>query len=138
MTARTDTKFKPGQSGNPEGRKPGSGKVGAMRAALEKDWKDIQAVLVKKAKEGDMQAIRIVAERMIPPLRAVESAVPVDLSGATLSEKGNAVLEAVAAGTLAPGQAAQILQGLGAMARVLETDELAKRIEALEAKSNGK
>jgi len=85
-----------------------------------------------------MQAIRIVAERMIPPLRAVESTVPVDLSGGSLSEKGNAVLEAVAAGTLAPGQAAQILQGLGAMARVMETDELAKRIEALEAKSNGK
>ena len=44
------------------------------------------------------------------------------------------MLEAAATGALAPGQAAQLLTSLGALANLIEADELAARIAAVEAK----
>lgn len=50
----------------------------------------------------------------------------------SLSEQGRAAIDAMAAGTIAPGVAASILQALAAQARVVEVDELLRRIESLE------
>jgi hypothetical protein len=44
------------------------------------------------------------------------------------------VLRAAATGDLSPGQAAQLMTALAAQAKLTETDELAARIAALEAK----
>lgn len=55
-----------------------------------------------------------------------------DLAGDTLSAKAAAVLDAVAAGELAPGQAAQLVSALGTMAKIIETDDLAQRVAKLE------
>jgi|GEM_PF-4537850 len=55
-----------------------------------------------------------------------------DLAGATLSARAAAVLDAVAAGELAPGQAAQLVNALGTMAKIIETDDLAQRVAKLE------
>lgn len=144
MTQKRDTRFKPGESGNPSGRTPGSGWVAAARKALEEDWtgkpgqEGIKAILVKKAKEGDMAAIRIVAERVCPPIKAMEPATPINLPEGSLTDRANSVLAGLADGTLNPSQAAQLLQALGAVAKVQEVDELARRIEALEARNQGK
>lgn len=130
-----DTRFQPGQSGNAAGRPPGLGWAAQMRKDMEADWPAIREVLIAKAKDGDLQAIRLVAERICPPLRAAETTAPVKLAGKTLTEKAEGVFGALADGELAPGQASHILQALGALAKVRETDELARRIEALEARS---
>ena len=45
---------------------------------------------------------------------------------------GSRVLSAVSAGELAPGQGAQLLAAIGALARVAEIDELTLRITKLE------
>ncbi len=50
----------------------------------------------------------------------------------SLTEQGRAVLRAVAAAELAPGQGAQLLSAIGVLARVIEIDELQVRIAALE------
>ena len=42
------------------------------------------------------------------------------------------MLSAVSMGDLAPGQGAQLLAAIGALARVVEIDELTERIEKLE------
>ena len=42
------------------------------------------------------------------------------------------MLAAAGCGDLAPGQAAQLLAGLAALAKLTETDELARRIGVLE------
>lgn len=47
--------------------------------------------------------------------------------------QGRAVLSAVAAGELAPGQGAALLGAIGTLARVTEIDDLTARIEKLEA-----
>ena len=73
-------------------------------------------------------------EWVIAPLKASEEPAPLALPDGTLPEQGRAVLVAVAAGDLAPGQGAALLASLGTLAKLIETDELAARVAALEAR----
>ena len=128
-------KWGPGVSGNPAGKTPGSGELQRLRATIAADVPDILAGLVTAAKGGDVQAARLILERVLPPIKATEHAQALPLpDGGTLTAQGRAVLSAVAAGELAPGQGAQLLAAIGSLARVTEIDELAARIAALEGK----
>ncbi|WP_426117260.1 DUF5681 domain-containing protein [Massilia sp. PWRC2] len=126
--------WKPGQSGNPNGRPPGTSEVGRLRAAISEHLPEIIAQLVNKARGGDTQAARLLLERVLPPVKAVEATVTLELTPrASLTEQGESIVRAVAVGLLAPGQAGALLAGLGSIARLKEVDELTKRLEALEA-----
>lgn len=127
-------RWKPGESGNPAGRRPGTGEVARLRAAIAEHVPEIVAKLVEAAKDGDTQAARLLLERVIAPLKAAEESAAVPLPAGTLAEQGRALLSAAAAGELAPGQAAALLGALGTLARVVEVDELTRRVEALEAR----
>ncbi len=126
--------WKKGQSGNPAGRKPGTGEVAKIRAAIADKVPDILNALLARALEGDTGAARLLLERTVAPLKAVEPAQALSLPDGTLTEQGRAVLASVAAGELAPGQGAALVGAIGALARVAEVDELAQRVAALEAK----
>lgn len=127
--------WKPGQSGNPKGKTPGSGELQRLRATIASDVPEILAGLVTAAKGGDIQAARLILERVLPPVKAIEQAVELSIpDGGTLTAQGRAVLSAVAMGDLAPGQGAQLLAAIGALSKIAETDELRTRIEKLEAK----
>ena len=126
------TAWKPGQSGNPKGRKPGSSEAGRLRAAIGQHVPEILASLTEQAKAGDVQAARLLLERTLPALRAQEPTQPLALPDGTLTEQGRAVLAAIGAGTLAPAQGSQLLAAVAALARVAEVDELERRIAALE------
>ena len=127
-------RWKPGESGNPAGRKPGSGEVAKLRAAMAKHVPALLAVLVERALSGDIGAARLLLERTISPLKATEEAAQLAMPEGTLTEQGRAVLVAVACGGLAPGQGAALLSSLGTLAKLVETDELMRRIDALEAR----
>jgi hypothetical protein len=68
----------------------------------------------------------------------VEQAIALDLTGDSLTAKASAVLSAVSAGNLAPGQGSQLITAISQLARVAEIDELTARITALEARKNAK
>lgn len=137
MIEKKQKGWKPGQSGNPRGKKPGSGELQKLRASIAADVPEILAGLVLAAKGGDVQAARLILERILPPVKAIEQAVPLQLpQGGTLTDQGRAVLAAVAVGELAPGQGSQLIAAIGQLARVTEIDELAARITSLEAKHN--
>lgn len=136
-TPKKDTKWKPGQSGNPKGKPKGSGEVQKLREAIGLHVPGIIKQLLTAAKGGDVQAARLLLERVLPPLKAVEQASPLTLPDGSLTEQGRAVLEAVGAGELAPGQGAQLITAIGTLARVVEVDELAQRIKNLEEKHHG-
>lgn len=126
-------KFKAGQSGNPAGRpKSVPTTVGGLREAIAKQVPQIIDVLVQQALAGDVQAARVLIERAIPAIKPMELPTPVVLPAGTLTEQGVAVLQSVAAGDLAPSQGAQLLTGIGTLARVAEVDELERRVKALE------
>lgn len=133
MTDKKPKGWQPGQSGNPSGKKPGSGALQKLRATLEADTPAILQTVVTAAKAGDMQACRIVLERVLPPMKATEASQPIDLPTGSLTDQGRAVLASVAAGELAPGQGAALLGAIGTLARVSEIDELSARVAALEA-----
>lgn len=137
-TTKKRGRWKTGESGNPSGRKPGTGEVGKLRHGIAAHLPEIITQLVARAKEGDTQAARLLLERVLPPMKPIEQAVTLSLpDGEGLTEQGRAIVQAVAAGTLAPGQGAQLLAGLGSLARITEIDELERRITALEGAKHG-
>ena len=139
MTARRGpTTWKPGQSGNPKGRTPGSGEIGKLRASISQHVPGIIDAMVSKAMEGDSGAARLLLERALPPIKASDQVHTLNLPEGTLTEQGRAVLSAVAAGELPPAQGAQLVAAIGQLARVVEIDELERRIAALEGSRNGK
>ena len=128
------TGWKKGQSGNPAGRKPGAGEVGAIRAAIAAQVPAIIKQLTTAALAGDVGAARLLLERTVALLKAVEPTVVVNMDGQTLTDQGRAVLASVVAGDVAPSQGAALLTSIGTLTRVRELDELATRVAALEAK----
>lgn len=78
---RSETLFKPGKGGNPRGRPKGSkNKATILREALaqdfdkalKKEFSEIMDALVSQAKKGDMKAIKIIMDRVVPVTKAVE------------------------------------------------------------------
>jgi hypothetical protein len=125
--------WKKGQSGNPKGRPAGVGQIGRFRAAIADRVPDIIDGLITRAIAGDTGAARLLIERVVPPLRPAEQTQALALpNGASLTEQGRAVVSAMARGELAPGQGAQIITALAALARVTELDEIEQRLTALE------
>jgi hypothetical protein len=124
-----------GVSGNPAGRKAGTGKVEKLRAAISGQIPELLNVLMERALMGDVPAARLLLERTIPPLKAAEDKQVLSLPNDTLAGQGRAVLASVASGELAPTQGAALIAAIGTLARVIEVDELSARIAALENKS---
>ena len=127
--------WKAGQSGNPAGRKPGTGAVAKIRASMAEHVPALVSMLLERAMAGDIGAARLLLERTIAPLKAAEQSAPVALPGGTLTEQGQAVIAAVASGELAPSQGAALLSSLGTLAKLAEADDLARRLAVLEARS---
>ncbi|AOF85799.1 hypothetical protein BSY239_843 [Hydrogenophaga sp. RAC07] len=133
MTTKKPGRWKPGESGNPKGRKPGTGEVGRIRASISARVPELLAALMARALAGDVGAARLLLERAVAPLKAAEQPQVLSLPSGTLTEQGRAVLASVAAGELAAGAGAALLGAIGTLARVSEIDELAARVAALES-----
>lgn len=130
------SRFKPGQSGNPKGKAPGT--RNAALVALDKIGLDsAQALLqtvIKKALDGDMLAARILLDRAWPVRkgRPVTFTLPPTETAADVVQSLARLLEAVADGqlTLEEGQAlASIIES---QRKAIETTELDARITELE------
>jgi hypothetical protein len=125
-------RWKAGESGNPAGRTPGSGQLQKLRDAIAEDVPEILASLVDAAKGGNINAARLILERVLPPLKAIEQAVALQLPVGTLTAKAGALLDAAALGELTPAQAAQLIAAVGTIGKITEFDELNARITQLE------
>jgi len=127
-------KFQPGTSGNPKGRPKGiPDRRQRLQKVITEQGEAVISKVVELALDGDIQALRVVTERLIPPLKATDEPVKFALAtSATLSDTGNAILHAAAAGKLTPAQAQALLAALASQSKIIEVDDLTKRIEALE------
>lgn len=135
MTTRKTT-WLPGQSGNPKGKPVGARNKATMMVLnlMETGAEDITKAVIEAARGGDLSAARLVLERIAAPMR--ERPIFIDLpdtsTGAGINHAQQAILEAVGAGELLPGEG-QVLAGIvEARRKAVETDDLEKRIAALE------
>ena len=133
------TRFKPGQSGNPNGRPKGSRHRVTLLAEQMVDGaaEEIVAKLIEYAKSGDPTALKILMDRILPPRKDRPTPFSLPLLGkpSDLPAALAVITSAVAQGemTLAEGEVASRL--LENFAKAIEVTELTCRIEALEQKA---
>ena len=131
---KQDHKFKKGQSGNPAGRPKGSGISGQLRKAITDSAADIVQAMITNAKAGDMQAAKALLDKVLPTLKpeALSVLLPDMVGAETLSAKAEAAIDAAGAGELSPSAASDLVSAIAGLAKIIETTELQKRLEALE------
>lgn len=125
--------FEKGESGNPSGRPPGiRDKRTAMRDLLLPHAPELVAKVVEMAKAGDATALRICLDRLIPPAKAKDDPVTLPGIADSIGDNTRVVVKALAEGELTPDEALTILQAMASQTRIIEADEIEKRIAALE------
>jgi hypothetical protein len=129
-TGRRGT-FKPGQSGGEaEGNeKRDHGGDGSPDGRRKRGRKAIEL-----AKAGDMTAIRLCMERILPPRkdRPVSFTLPTITSAKDALSALSALLTAVSTGELTPSEAAEVGKLVHGYVKATEINELPERLERLE------
>lgn len=136
-------RFVKGASGNPAGRPKGArNKVTARCAELLGDECDaIISRLVKDAKKGEPVALRLAVERLIPVRAARDRVVEVELPhverARDIAAAAAAVIQHAALGDITLSEAREFMLLLEGQRKVIETSDLAIRLEVLEAQADG-
>jgi hypothetical protein len=129
-------RFRPGQSGNPAGRRAGArNRTSALALKLmDADAEPVILALMRAAKGGDVAAIKLVLERIapMPRNRPVHFSMPSIETPADLGEAMGAILQAASDGELTPDEATAIASLVETRRRTIETLELEQRIARLE------
>lgn len=135
-------RFLSGTSGNPAGR-PRGARNHATRAAealLDGEIEGLARKAVDLALSGDTTAMRLCFDRVLPPRRG--RPVEIDLgpveSAHDIANALASVLKATASGQLTPEEADAICRIIETTRRAYETQELERRVEALEAASDAR
>ena len=122
------------------GRKAGSGQAAHYRAMLEPYAEDLIQQVVDLAKGGDMAALKLCLDRLCAPLRATDRLIIIDgmENCKELSEKGDLILEYVATGDITPAEASSLMGAISSQAKIIEADELERRVSELENRNESK
>ncbi len=134
--------FKKGKSGNPGGRKKGTPD---KRSQLRELIKPHAAALVEKAVRlaldgGDVSALRLLIDRIIPPIKAVSE--PVALAGipttGTLAEKIDAIFHAAATGKISIDEGQALASILRSTVDIADASTILEKLEEAENFQKGK
>jgi hypothetical protein len=132
-----DTKFKPGQSGNPSGRPKGSRHKTtiAIEQLLDGEAEEITRKAIEKAKEGDITALRLCLDRLAPPRkdRHIEFSLPKMQKASDAANASAAIVKAASCGDLTPSEAAELLKIVESYSRTLQASDFEERLEQLES-----
>ncbi len=130
--------FQKGQSGNPKGRPAGARnrRTIALEEMLEGEIEAITRAAIDAAKNGDMAAIRLIMDRVLPPARCrpISIDLPAITDAASISSAQAEILRAVSTGDLLLDEAEALSGLLEARRRSLEAADLEERIKQLEAR----
>lgn len=113
------------------------GKANNVARLLRGKWVDgaeeIADMIKAKALGGDLEAARIILERLYPKPKDAAVELP-DMPKGNLADMTGRVVQAVAQGELTPSEGQALASILAQHARIVETDELARRIDAIAAR----
>jgi len=127
----TQTKFKPGISGNPNGRPKDKTPATILRKSISQDMPEIIKTLVGLAKGGDVAAAKVLLDRICPALKP--QAMPISLpTNGTLAEQGSEIIKATMAGQIPPDIGSQLITALSNQGKLIELQEMAERLQRLE------
>ena len=126
--------FEPGNSGRPRGARHKT--TLAIEALLDGQHEALTQKAIEKALEGDTVALRLCLDRLAPARKdgPLSLTLPLVRSAADAVAASSAVLEAVAAGDVTPGEAGAVMALLTAHKSIIEAGDRENRITALEAK----
>ena len=129
-------RFKPGQSGNPNGRPKGARNKTtlAVEAMLDGEHEALTRKVIELAKDGDMGAMRLCMDRLAPARkdRHIEFALPKMQKASDAAEAAAAIVAAVSVGELTPSEASELTKVVECYARTLQVSDFEARLERLE------
>ena len=129
--------FKKGESGNPDGRPKGAkDKRTQYRELFDPHADDLIQKAIDLALAGDTACLKMCIDRLVSPFRAKNATVTLDDIEGSLTEKGEKIITAMGNGELSPSDASSMLSALAAQARIIEIEELEKRVSDLEARNH--
>src|SRR5258707_7959577 len=138
MEESQDSRWKKGQSGNPNGRAAGSRNRAtlALETLLDGQAEALTQKAIDLALAGDMAALRLCLDRILPPRkdRPVSIEMPTIDTAEDAKATSAALLAAVAAGSLTPSEAAEIGKLVDSHVKAIETTEVLARLDKLEQK----
>jgi hypothetical protein len=125
--------FAPGHSGNPAGRPAGSRNRATILMDLLAEGQGEE--ILRKNKRGDATARKLVLDRIWPVRkgRPVSLAIPPIDAAEDLVKALGFLASAVGSGELTPDESAALATVFETKRKAIETVDLAKRIETLEA-----
>jgi hypothetical protein len=132
-------RFEKGQSGNPAGRPPGARNKATLlaEAMFEGEAEAIVRMAIGKAKEGDITAIRLCLDRVIPRQRDRATAFdlpPIDSAADALAAL-TTIAAGVRAGDLTPAEGSELSKLVDHYLRALEAKDFEARLHMLENRS---
>lgn len=136
---KQDGTFRKGVSGNLAG-KPRGARHKTTQAALSLLDGESQAITrkaVELALEGDVTALRLCLERIIPALKSVSPQMQIFSSSNTLTGQAQDFINAAANGDISADTATQMISALANVARIEEFENVKHRLESLERAMKG-
>ena len=137
----TAMRFQRGQSGNPSGRPRGALNRATVLAQelLSARVESIAGKLIELAEDGDMRAIRVCMDRLVPAIKDQPIAVelpPIEKPADSV-EAVASIAAAVAAGDLTATEAAQLAKIVDVYVRALDSKGFDERLSKLEQEIGG-
>lgn len=131
------TKYLPGESGNPNGKKPGTlNKRTQLAKLLEPHAEELIEKAVELARSGDVNALRLCLERLIPKVKdeCISFVLPVErlTEIAGLLDSNSSIIQAVAEGEITPEQGQTFSALITSQYKLIVDAELKQRLEAIE------
>src|SRR5215470_4174184 len=126
-------RFRPGCSGNPAGKRPGTRNRATLLAAAlaEGEGEALARIVIDKALRGDAVAARFCVDRLSPRPRgrSISLDLPEGLSpGGMVVAAFNAALRAMAAGEITPDEAVTVARFLEGRLAALKASQLERRM----------
>ncbi|MCP5507441.1 MAG: hypothetical protein H7A37_03960 [Chlamydiales bacterium] len=128
--------FQKGQSGNPKGKAKGTKNRSTLAAEqlLHGDLDNICRRLVEEALIGNMQAIKLVLDRILPPKRdrAIDIKLPKLQTADDAVNAMSLIIDAVGSGNITPSEGESISRVVDAFVRTIQAHDIEKRVSLLE------
>lgn len=136
---QTSNRFQKGQSGNPKGKIKGT-KNKATRfidSLMQSELNNISQKLIELAVAGNLQAIKLVLDRVMPAKtsRSIEIEIPKIENTTDALQAISTVIHAVGQGELTPNEGEAITKIIQSFTQTLQSYEFDQRLSTLEQKA---